>query len=71
MAIPIPMTDVSDKIIWKFSRDDKFSVKTTTWTNNDQILSYPNTKILNSILRLKLISKVRVFAYKLMSGNSY
>lgn len=38
---------MSDKTVWKFSSDGKFSVKTATWDNSDQILPHPKTKILN------------------------
>lgn len=33
--IPILVTNIEDKLIWKFSNDDKFTVKIVMWANND------------------------------------
>lgn len=48
-SIPIPMNDNQDKLIWKFTTDEKFTVKTAIWTNNDKIFPYSRSKLLNYI----------------------
>lgn len=53
LNIPIPMNDIQDKLIWKFSSESSPSIiifsKTVTWTNNDQIYPHPRVKLLNQI----------------------
>lgn len=48
-AFPIPIMNVDDRMIWKFSNDDQFSIKTVTYTNNDSIASHSKAKLLSSI----------------------
>lgn len=34
--IHIPLNDIQDKIIWKYTVDGNFSVKKATWTSNEK-----------------------------------
>lgn len=68
ISILIHINDISDKLIWKFSSHDIFSAKTTMWANNDQFPSHPRRNLLN-IWKLKLIHKLRLFAWKLIRGK--
>lgn len=43
----IPSTNVKDKLTWKFTSHGEYSVKTTTWTNNDLIHPYPKAEFIN------------------------
>lgn len=36
-AFPILITNLDDKIAWKFTSTEDFSVKTITWANNNHI----------------------------------
>lgn len=68
--IHVPINDIQDKIIWKYTTpDENFSVKMVTWTNNDKILPYPRAKLLSYIWRSSLLPKVKIFAWKLVSGK--
>lgn len=69
MNIPIPLNDMQDKIIWKYTADGNFSIKTATWANNDKIASHLRPKLLNYICKLKLLSKIKIFAWKLVRGK--
>lgn len=69
ISILIPLNDIRNKIIWKFSPDRKLSVKIATWTNNDKITPHPRAKLLNHIQKLNLIPKIKLFAGKLIRGK--
>lgn len=45
---PIPINDIH-KIIWKYTTDCKFSVKTVTWANNDKIPPHLKQRLLTHI----------------------
>lgn len=45
-AIPIPISNVVDKLMWKFTTDGNFSVKTATWAINDIIKPHLKLKFL-------------------------
>lgn len=49
ITIHIPVNKIQNKVVWKFSSDEKFSVKTVTWTINNKIPLHPRVKFLNSI----------------------
>lgn len=63
---PILVLDVQDRIIWKYSADGSFSIKTATWTYNDKILPLPRSKLLNRIWKLNIIPKSKFFVWKLI-----
>lgn len=44
----------------------KFSVKTATWANDDSLSPRLTVKLLNYIWKLKLIRKIKLFAWKLI-----
>lgn len=64
--IPIPMTNIKDKIVWKFNSIGQFSIKSATWANNTDIPSYPKAKFISNLWILKLRSKWQLFAWKLV-----
>lgn len=41
LTIPIPMSGIKDKFIWKLTLDGKCSLNTVTWANNNNISPYP------------------------------
>lgn len=51
--ILIPLSDVQDRIIWNYTNDGEFSVKTASWANNDKIIPHPRAKILNHTWKLQ------------------
>lgn len=63
--IPILVCHIEDKMFWEFTCDDSFLIK-TTWANNDSIKPHPKAKFINSIWRLNLIPKIKIFARKLI-----
>lgn len=42
-AIHIPITDIEDKLAWKFTYRGEYSVKTKTWAKNYSIRPPPKT----------------------------
>lgn len=44
ISIHIPINDIQDKVVWKFTSDEKFIVKTATWANNDKTIRHPTTR---------------------------
>lgn len=56
-------------MMWKYTSDGNFSVKTATWANNDKVASNPRAKLLNSIWKLRLPPKLKLFAWKLVRGK--
>lgn len=69
ISVPIPLNDIHDEIIQKFTSNENFLVKIVTWTYKDQILPHHRTKLLNSIQKLHLIHKINIFASKLIRGK--
>lgn len=64
--IAAPVSNIDDKMIWKFSTDSNFSIKTVTWANNGSIDPHPKAKFQNNIWNLKLTSKLKFFTRKLL-----
>lgn len=50
----------------KFITAGEFSVKSITWVNNLQIQYHPKAKILNTIWRLNLLPRIKLFTWKLI-----
>lgn len=48
---------MDDKMVWKFTHDGSFFVKTATWTNNNSLRPHQNAKFSNSIWKLNLVQK--------------
>lgn len=63
------MNDLQDKVIWKFVYDGKFSVKTANWPDYYKISPDPRVKLINSIWKLNLIRKTKLFTWKLIRGK--
>lgn len=40
---------IDDKLVWKYSNDGEFLVKTAKWVNNDSFESHSKAKLLNNI----------------------
>lgn len=63
---PMHVTNIKDKIIWKYNSTGQFSVKSTTWVNNSDIPFHRKAKFLNDIWKLRLRPKLQLFAWKLV-----
>ena len=61
-AIPISYSLVDDRILYDFSQDGKFSLKSTTWAMRKSLVHHKH-RILNWIRKLNLLSKIKVFLW--------
>lgn len=57
--------NIEDKIAWKSTSNGLFS-ETATLANNDLIRPNPRAKFVNSIWRLNLVPKVKLFYWKVI-----
>lgn len=48
-AIPIFISDIEDRIKWKFTSNGQFSLKSITWANNNNNVPLPRAYCLNNI----------------------
>lgn len=61
-AILIPISNVTDRLIWKFTTDGHFSVKKVTWATIIILKPHPKAENLNNIQKLNLVPKIKLFA---------
>lgn len=62
---PVPMNNIHIKIIWKFSPDSKFQKMIKFLHILKQIIK----PLLNHIWKLKTISKIKLFSWKLIRAR--
>lgn len=48
---------------------ETFNIKTATWANNERIPPHPKAKLLNRIWKLKMLPKIKLFAWKLIRAK--
>lgn len=60
------MFDIKDKIKRNLTSHGEFSVKSTTWANNEKITSHPTASFSNSIWKLNFTPKIKIYAWKLV-----
>ena len=58
----IPCSPIEDRILRGFSRDEKFTLKSTTWAMRKPSV-HPIYKILNWLWKLNLFPKIKVFLW--------
>lgn len=66
ISVSISMNNIQHKVVWKFSSDGKFSVKTVSWADTDKISPHPKTNFLNYIWKLNFVPTSKLFAWKLI-----
>ena len=53
---------MEDKIIWAYSHDCNFNLRSATWGMR-RVLTHPKYKLLNWIWKLKLLPKIKFFLW--------
>ena len=61
-VIPIPFSHIEDKVIWGYSQDGNFTLRSATLVMI-KALTHPRSKLLNWIWRLKLLPKIKIFLW--------
>ena len=64
-AILIPFSPIEDRIIWGYSQDGNFNLRSATWVMR-RALTHPRSKLLNWIWKSKLLPKIKFFLWLLI-----
>lgn len=65
-VVPIPLTYIDDKLIWKLIIISDFLIEMATWANNDRVHPHLKAKLLNAFWRLNLFHCVKLFVWQLI-----
>ena len=61
-SIPIPSGPMEDRVLWGFSQDGRFTLKSVTWVMRKSLMHQRN-KILGWIWKLNLMPKINFFLW--------
>ena len=69
LAIPIPIHDRDDELIWGPSINGQFTIKSATWLRYDNAPPHDQQSKLNLIWKLNNPPKVKIFGWLLVRGR--